>query len=396
MLVKEILSAKPARLITVRPDAPLSEAVRIMSDEKIGSILVVDEDGKLGGIFSERDLLRVFARHGPDARRLPVSELASTSVITCREDNTLEDVLTLMSNNTIRHLPVTRDGSLVGIISARDLMDAQKRDLLAALTRQKQAASVLRRAKNQAEEANRTKTEFMSRMSHELRTPLNAIIGFSDIIHQQRLGGIGNAEYADYAGEIGTAGRQLLKAINDILAITRLESGRRRIEEDELDLPSHISACLARFGADAAAKKIVLDYGGYADGVRLLSDAPMLDRMLDNLVSNAIKFTPDGGRVTIAPTRDGKGDLLISVADTGVGIDAEKADALLTPFSQADGSLERKYGGMGLGLALVNMMVRMHEGSVEIESAPGAGATVTLRFPASRVRFEDKRRAAAI
>jgi CBS domain-containing protein len=226
MLVKEILAKKHGKIITISPDAKMSNAVRIMATRKIGTILLVDRDDQPKGIFSEHDLVCMTATHGAEAREFPVGELASSSVITCTEENALEDVLTLVSNNRIRHLPVTRDQRLVGMISARNLMDAQKDYLLAALTRQKQASALMGRTKNQAEQANRTKTGFLSRMRHELRTPLNSIIGFSDIIQSQNLGNIANRNYVDYACKIHKLGSHFLALIDDILSLTRLENGK--------------------------------------------------------------------------------------------------------------------------------------------------------------------------
>lgn len=396
MLVKEILAKKHGRIITILPDAKMGDAVRIMATEKIGTILLVDREDQLKGIFSERDLVRIIATHGAEAREFPVGELATTSVITCTEDNTLEDVLTMMSNSSIRHLPVTRDQRLVGMISARDLMDAQKDNLLAVLARQKQAAALMGRAKNQAEQANRTKTEFLSRMSHELRTPLNSIIGFSDIIQSQKLGNIANSNYVDYACEIHKSGSQLLALIDDILSLTRLESGKRQLQDAALDPAQHVSACLDRFADDGRAKNIKIDALLPDDDVRLTADAEMLIRMLDNLVSNAIKFTPDGGRITVDVGLDKAKALLVSVADTGIGINPDALESVLTPFSQAEKLLERNFEGTGLGLALVKMMIEMHEGSLVLKSDLGVGTTITLRFPADRVQIEGTRRAAAL
>jgi signal transduction histidine kinase len=282
------------------------------------------------------------------------------------------------------------------MISARDLMDAQKDNLLAVLARQKQASALMGRAKNQAEQANRTKTEFLSRMSHELRTPLNSIIGFSDIIQSQKLGNIVNSNYVDYACEIHKSGSQLLALIDDILSLTRLESGKRQLQDTALDPAQHVSACLDRFADDGRAKNIKIDALLPDDDVRLTADAEMLIRMLDNLVFNAIKFTPDGGCITVDVGLDKAKALLVSVADTGIGINPDALESVLTPFSQAEKLLERNFEGTGLGLALVKMMIEMHEGSLVLKSDLGVGTTITLRFPADRVQIEGTRRAAAL
>ena len=396
MLVKEILAKKRARIITVLPEETMRDAVQAMAAEKIGSILVVDGDGVLKGIFSERDLIRIIANDAAEARDYPVGQVATTSVVSCTEESTLEDLLTLMSDNTIRHVPVLRDGKLVGMVSARDLMDAQKDDLIAALDRQRQASALMTRARDHAEQANRMKTEFLRRMSHELRTPLNSIIGFSDLIKSQKLGKIGNADYVEYAGEINTSGNHLLALIDDILSVTRLESGKHEMTDIPLDPVELVGACLTRFNGAADHKNISIETNFSADAVRLTGDEEMFSRMLDNLVSNAIKFTPDGGSVCVDVRLDRDADLLVSVADTGIGISPEDLQAVLVPFSQIESVLDRRFEGTGLGLALVKMMVEMHEGELGLESDLGSGTNITLRFPEFRVDVAAKPQAAAI
>jgi signal transduction histidine kinase len=158
----------------------------------------------------------------------------------------------------------------------------------------------------------------------------------------------------------------------------------------------HVSACLDRFADDGWAKNIKIDALFRDDDVRLTGDIEMLNRMLDNLVSNAIKFTPDGGRVTVDVGLDKAKALLVSVADTGIGINPDALESVLTPFSQAEKLLERNFEGTGLGLALVKMMIEMHEDSLALKSDLGVSNTVTLRFPTDKAQIEGTRRAAAL
>ena len=388
MLVRDILAMKRARIVTVAPEATMRDAVRTMAEEKIGSILVVDGEGGLHGIFSERDLVRIIANHGAEARGYLVGDIASKNLITCTEDSTLEELLTLMSNHTIRHVPVVNDGKLVGMVSARDLMDTQKATLMEMLAGQREIADLMAAARDRAEESNRMKTEFLRCMSHELRTPLNVIIGFSDILKAHKAKGPGETDFASYAGEINTAGRHLLALIDDILSLTQIESGKRKLKDAAIDPIVLVDSCVRRFADAANAKSVALETRYPADGVSLTCDAAMGDRMLDNLVSNAIKFTEAGGRVVVAVALDRMGQLAVSVADTGVGIPADRIESVLTPFNQVDGSLDRKFEGTGLGLALVKMMVEMHGGTLTLESAQDVGTTVILRFPSDRVRTD--------
>jgi signal transduction histidine kinase len=392
MLVRDILAMKRARVVSVSPEATMREAVRRMAEEKIGSILIVDGEGVLHGIFSERDLVRIIAANGAEARGYRIGDIASKNLITCTETSSLEELLTLMSNHTIRHVPVVNEGKLVGMVSARDLMDAQKKNLMEMLAGQKEIADLMSAARDRAEEANRMKTEFLRRMSHELRTPLNVIIGFSDILkapkgHQK--GAAGDPDSASYAGEINMAGRHLLALIDDILSLTQIESGKRKVNDAPLDPVTLVDACVRRFADAAVAKSVVLETRYPPDGVCLTCDAAMIDRMLDNLISNAVKFTGEGGSVVVAVALDRTGQLAVSVADTGIGIPPDHIERVLTPFNQVEGTLDRKFEGTGLGLALVKMMIEMHGGRLELESAPGVGTTVFLRFPSDRVRRAD-------
>jgi signal transduction histidine kinase len=395
MLVRDILAQKPDRTISVAPDATLQDAVRVMTAERIGSLLIVDAAGGLAGILSERDVVKIMAQSAGGQEARPVHEFATKTVITCTEDSTLSDVLTLMGNNVVRHLPVMRDGRLVGMISARDLINAQKEEMLATLSRQKQAYTLMKRAKEQAERTDRSKTEFMRNMSHELCTPLNAIIGFGEIIAGQALGRIGNDKYAEMGREIAAAGGKLLALINDILAMTRLESGKWPVSDNDLDLAALVAASVAAFADAAREKDIRIETVGPELPLRLIGDEEMVLRMLDNLLSNAVKFTRDSGAVTVrVALTDGEG-ARIDVADTGVGIPPDAIEQVLTPFIQVDGSLTREYEGTGLGLALVNRMIEAHEGEISIASREGEGTTVSLCFPAARtiVGFSPRRAA---
>jgi signal transduction histidine kinase len=385
MNVSAILRKKGEAIFSVRPESTLREAVRLMAERRIGTVTVTDDDDRLVGILSERDMVRILNDGQSGSRELPVGGLCTRGVITCREDNSIEDVMTLMSNNGVRHLPVMRDGRAVAMISARDVLDAQKEALLAIVQHQKRAYGLVLRSKEQAEQANRSKTEFLNRMSHELRTPLHAIIGFGELVERDAHNPAAPPHLGSYAAEIQGAGRHLLDIVNDILDMSRLEIGDWQAADEHLEMHAEARAVVEEYADEAARGGITLREDMMPPPIGLIADRAMVRQMLGNLLSNAIKFTTQGGSVTLRLYSSAEEGLRLSVIDTGIGIPEDAVDAVIRPFSQADETLSRSHGGTGLGLSIVDTMMALHDGALEIKSARGKGTTVTLRFPPARL-----------
>ena len=246
----------------------------------------------------------------------------------------------------------------------------------------RQNADALTAALDRAESANRAKSAFLAAMSHELRTPLNAIIGFSDIVQQQMFGPVGNPRYLDYIRSIHSSGGHLLGLINDILDLSRLDSGQLELHLEPVDLQAVVDDCLNSLALQAEKETIVLSSD--IAPVFLEADPRRLRQMLLNLLSNAVKFTPEGGAVRIAAAHGADG-FAIAVRDTGIGMAQDAIPKALERFGQIDSSLARKYEGTGLGLPLTREMAELHGATLSIDSAPGAGTTVTILFPAASV-----------
>ena len=245
-------------------------------------------------------------------------------------------------------------------------------------------AETLEAARDQAERANRAKSAFLATMSHELRTPLNAVIGFSEIIRDHALKLDSESRYAEYAVDIYDSGRHLLDLINDILDVSRLDSGRMELNCNPFSVGDSSRGVAEAMRSDivAAGLELVIDI---PDGLPDFdADERRIKQILMKLLSNAIKFTKRGGKVTVRVALLQNGDLTLSVSDTGIGMAPEDIPRAVESFQQIDSELNRKYPGSGLGLPLSKAMIELHGGTLGIESRLGAGTTVTVIIPAER------------
>jgi two-component system, cell cycle sensor histidine kinase PleC len=269
--------------------------------------------------------------------------------------------------------------------SERELMntvrDLQKSRLTLEQQSQRLAdlAEKYSREKTRAEAANRSKSEFLANMSHELRTPLNAIIGFSEVMEQQIFGPITTAKYVDYARDIHRSGQYLLDVINDILDMSKIEAGRIKLEVARFDLVAMIEDAL-RMIAPRALEGGVKIARALPSSLDITADRRALKQVVINILANGVKFTPDGGEVRVA-VRGMGGATEIAISDTGIGIEASELPKLGRPFEQVENQFTKTRSGSGLGLAISKSLVELHDGTIEIDSEPGRGTTVTILIP---------------
>jgi signal transduction histidine kinase len=278
------------------------------------------------------------------------------------------------------------------------IADAERARSLAEAEVQRQkevtnAFDAMRVAKEEAETADRAKSEFLANMSHELRTPLNAIIGFSDMMISEAMGPLPNQHYRGYVKDIHASGTHLLSIISDILDLSKASAGKLELTESWFDAREAVnSACrLMRQRIDGAGLSLIITLP--PDAVSIYADERKLKQMLLNLLSNAYRFTPEGGRIECRLDLEEEG-IIFSVSDTGIGIAAEHLDRVLKPFVQIEPSYRRMHEGTGLGLALVKAMAELHGGDLRLESTPGAGTSAFVFLPLTRLKSESATAAA--
>jgi signal transduction histidine kinase len=261
----------------------------------------------------------------------------------------------------------------------RNKIPASKQTKLSLIRQVSRMNDEIERLKLQLADASRHKAEFLAIMSHELRTPLNAVIGFSDVL-EQRMAGELNEKQVEFVQDIRASGRHLLGLINDILDLSTIEAGRMELDPTAFDLAESLRCAMALVREQASAHRIALELD-IAPGVgTVVADERKVRQVALHLLTNAVKFTPDGGRLALDwAIRDRSVE--IRVIDSGIGVPRERLESIFEPFVQVDTSLTRVHHGTGLGLAISRELVRGMGGDLRVESAPDAGSTFTVTLP---------------
>ncbi len=253
------------------------------------------------------------------------------------------------------------------------------------VTSRKEAAEAMEQARLQAEISSRSKMEFLANMSHELRTPLNAVIGFSEIIKDEVMGPLGTAAYKEYAQDIYDSGNYLLKVISEILEVSRIGTGNRELNLGTVRLAKALKSCMIIMSGR-------IEQSGVAVSVDLPEGLPDMvaeelgfKQIMLNLIGNAIKFTPKGGKVRVTAALGDKGEMIVDVIDNGIGMTEEEVKKAMQPFSKVETSFSEMKAGTGLGLTIVESLVQLHGGEFRLISEKGVGTTARVILPSSRV-----------
>ncbi|MBL9097378.1 MAG: PAS-domain containing protein [Alphaproteobacteria bacterium] len=275
---------------------------------------------------------------------------------------------------------------------SRRLLDGGYLNAWIDITDLKVREKELAAAKAAAESANQLKSQFLATMSHELRTPLNAILGFAETIRDQVFGPNATDKYVEYAHDIHRSGQHLHALICDILDLSKIEAGSYELAIETVNAVEEAKGCMAMITTLAEKGGVTVSFAAAAPSLLIDCDMRALRQVLLNLLSNAVKFTPSGGCIEANAVAE-NGALVITIADTGIGISPEKLATLFQPFRQGDAGTSRRYEGTGLGLYISKRLVELHKGAIRLESAPGQGTRAIVTLPSKHIAGEAARAA---
>lgn len=270
-------------------------------------------------------------------------------------------------------------GGFVTLVT--DITESRRtHDLLNSIREeQRQLARRYHEEKLKAEAASRSKTTFLAHLSHDIRTPLNHIIGFADMMRQQAFGPLGDRRYLDYVNGMKDSGERLLGFFASILELAELESGQKPMQVEQFEIDDMLSAVTRRFAGQAQRAGLSLKVGAPC-GARLVGDRFAIERMVGNILENAVRFTQTGGKVSVAAYAAADG-VVLEITDTGIGMGPERLEALSQPFAFGDAALARQHGGAGLGIAIARAIAELSGGRLAIDSRPALGTTVAISLP---------------
>lgn len=261
------------------------------------------------------------------------------------------------------------------------------------ITLRKQMEITLRMAKEQADTANQAKSTFLANMSHELRTPLNAIIGFSEMMMKETFGPLANTRYKEYLGDIHLSARHLLEIINEVLDMSKIEAGRVELDEEKFSVSQLIAAVTRMMASRAFSAGLKLEEKIQDNLPPLMADPRLIRQILINLVGNAVKYSNNGGMITVSAFLTESGSMRMTVEDNGIGIPKDRIKDAMEPFGQVSKPSDNR-GGTGLGLPLAKAMAELHGGTLDLESEFGKGTKVIVTLPAERVVKTDAQKQA--
>ncbi len=269
----------------------------------------------------------------------------------------------------------------------KELVEQRTSQLQQEISEHKQTENMLRRAKEEAEAANKAKSKFLSIMSHELRTPLNGILGFADLLHSQEFGKL-NDKQVEFISRINDSGKHLLVLINDLLDLTKIDSGEVEVHLKKCDVAELINLSLNMVkGIINKSNKNINLIVNIESGVSTINaDNQKFKAMVLNLLSNAIKYTPDGGRIEVRAVNENHSELKVEVIDSGIGIDQDHIERIFLEFQQADRQRDENLGGTGIGLALTKRLVELHGGKIGVKSEVGKGSTFWFTLPQKKIK----------
>jgi PAS domain S-box-containing protein len=393
----------PATMLSVRDPTPLQGERRLADEQaamaridELEAVLDTATDGALvldgmGRILSlNRSAEALFGIEATDVLGLPFTDLLAEE-----SRKSASDYLDGLARNGVAS--VLNDGREVigrvpaggliplfmtmGRLSERGKFCAVLRDI----THWKNVEEELVAARHAAEVANHQKSEFLAKISHEIRTPLNAIIGFSDVIIEERFGPIGVDRYREYLKDIRLSGTHLMSLINDLLDLSKIESGKLDLNFAAVAVNQIVQECVALMQPEANRRRVIIRTSLADDVPRVVADERALRQIVLNLLSNAVKFNVAGGQVIVSTALDENGEVVLRIRDTGIGMSEKEIETAMKPFQQIATAGAARFEGTGLGLPLTKALVEANRAAFLIDSTPNQGTLVRINFPIERV-----------
>ncbi len=386
-------SAQPATRTGPQPAVSAAEIMSIL-DTATDGIVFLSEDGSITHMSAGAEAL--FGVHAASVIDKPLAGLMDQSSAKIVRDylSALGDSgLSMLFNGGREIIANVNEGGDVPIFITMRKISMQMPGIPASaycavmrdITQWKKTEAELRHARDKAEHTSRQKSEFLARISHELRTPLNAILGFSDIMRNAQFGKLGSERYEGYANDIHTSGEYLLSLVNDLLDLSKVEAGKLELNFISVDLAQAIDGCMKLMQDEATGARVVLRKSIAPNLPQVVADMRSIKQVLLNLTSNAIKFTDPGGQVIISARAIETGELVLSVSDTGVGMNEEQLSTALEPFRRVEVAGRPDVQGTGLGLPLTKALVEANRAKFVISSEARKGTRIDITFPTTRV-----------
>jgi PAS domain S-box-containing protein len=371
-------------------DSQISEAaeLRAILDTATDGVVVLSNEGVIRSINGSASALFGYSNDETEGKSFTMlfareSQSAAINYVHGLANNGVASVL----NEGLEVLGREKNGGFLPLFMTIGRLDTSNGfcAVLRDITAWKQTEQALLDAQRSAEEASSHKTEFLAKISHEIRTPLNAIIGFSELMAEERFGPIGNERYKSYLSDINKSGKYVLDLVNDLLDISKIEAGKQELEFESVALNVAVSEAVAMIQPQANRNRIIVRSSLDEDLPEVVADERSMKQIVLNLLSNSVRFTHSGGQVIVNTSYNARGEVVLRIKDTGIGMSAKEIEMALQPFQQVASLGRAKGDGTGLGLPLTKALVEANRAEFAIKSEPGRGTAVEVVFPPSRV-----------
>ncbi|HXF87512.1 MAG TPA: ATP-binding protein [Xanthobacteraceae bacterium] len=382
---------KTAELALRRAESETRELLSIL-DTATDGVIVLDREGHV--LTGNRSAEALFGYDTHELTQLSFSELfAPESQRTALDylDGLVRAGVASVLNDGREVIGRVREGGLIPLFMTMGRIGESGEKFCAVfrdITQWKKAEEELINAKREAEKASSAKSDFLAKISHEIRTPLNSIIGFSEVMIEERFGPIGNERYKQYLKDINASGAHVVSLLNDLLDLSKIEAGRLELNFTRVELNVEVQQCVALMQPQANRERIIIRTSLAPHLPPIVADARSMRQIMLNLLSNSIKFTGAGGQVIVSTALSDKGEVILRVRDTGVGMSAEDIAVALEPFRQLETAARTGLSGTGLGLPLTKALAEANRASFFITSRPNSGTLVEISFPSTRVLAE--------